>query len=359
MGAPTEGPRTASLIVTAGPSILSPDNVRRAIGAGASAVRISASKFPPDLMAQMADAVVAAAKELGRPVDLLLDLPGSKSRFTNDDGFALAGAERVRVWYQSVPARRDSAVPEIGISGTDLGAVIEPGDVLIAGDGEDALQVESVADDHCVAHPLTSGELGRRKGVTVLGKRQSYVSLTERDLEALATIGGTPFSAVIVSFVEDAKTIETVRTAMAAGTPTDLQPKVIAKVETRAGVATTRDIAEAADAVLLGRGDLLMDCGELDFYDLGKEVLKTCQQAGVPIIVGTQLMPSMSDGWLPNRSELAYLSHLVEKNVDGLMLATETTIGKQPFRTIALVAGLIERYGGDPTRPMFPLRYGT
>ncbi|MFI5925882.1 pyruvate kinase [Micromonospora sp. NPDC051543] len=354
---PTEGPRTSSLVASAGPAIFSPENFRKAIAAGASAIRVSASKYPLDVLAEKADVVVAAAKELERPVDLWLDLPGSKSRFTNDDFFPLAGLERVRVWYQPVPARRDIAVPEIGLTGDDLGAIIEPGDILIAGDGEDALRVESVAEDHCMAQPLTFGDLGRRKGATVAGKRQSYVSLTESDLEALATIGDTPYSAVVVSFVEDAKTIETVRAAMAAGTPTDRQPAVIAKVETRAGVAAAREIAEASDAVLLGRGDLLMDCGELDFYDLGKEVLKTCAKAGVPVIVGTQLMPSMSVGWLPNRSELAYLSHLIEKNVDGLMLAFETTVGKQPIRTIALVAELIQRYGGGPTRPMFPLRY--
>lgn len=157
MDEPSDGPRTASLIVTAGPAILGPENLREAIGAGASAVRISASKYPPGEIAQIADAVVAAARALDREVDLLLDLPGSKIRFTNDAGFALAGAEQVRVWYQPVPTRRESPVPEIGISGADLGAVIEPGDILIAGDGDDALRVESVADDHCVAHPLTSG----------------------------------------------------------------------------------------------------------------------------------------------------------------------------------------------------------
>lgn len=341
------------VVVTIGPASQSPESIREIIKQGANSFRFPASKFPAAALAEQAATVARIAGEAGVTLDLLLDLPGSKSRLTNDDGFPLEGIDRLRVNYGPTPANRDAALPEVGITGLDLSRVIDVGDILVLGDGEDALRVERTADDHCLVIPLTTGELGRRRGVTVQGKRQGHESLTPTDLQDLATVPGSVFTGVIVSFVEDADTVHQAREVMAR--KGGKQPVLIAKVETRVGAEAVREIAEATDAVLLGRGDLLMDCGEIDFYDLGKEVIKTAQKLAKPIIVGTQLLPSMSGSWLPNRSELAYVSHLIEKGVDGLMLSFETTIGRRPARTTGLLKSLIARYGGEGDGPLFPV----
>jgi pyruvate kinase len=70
--------------------------------------------------------------------------------------------------------------------------------------------------------------------------------------------------------------------------------------------------------------------------------------------VGTQLLPSLSGSWLPNRSELAHLCHVLEKGADSLLLSTETTVGLQPMRTIAMIDALRSRYETRPNRLLFP-----
>jgi pyruvate kinase len=347
-----------SLIATMGPALLSPQTLHDAVARGVSAIRFSASKFSSDELAAQAERTAGIGAALGRPLDLLLDLPGAKTRLTNEDWFSLAGVERLRVLFGPAPARRDLPLPEIGTTGMAIAPYIEPGDVLVLGDGENALLVESCTADGCVTRPLTHGDVGRQKGISLHGKPQAYQALGDAEYTALKGLGDSVFSGVIVSFVEDPDTVEEVRSligeAPADGRPA---PAVIAKIETRAGAERAAEVARSADGVLLGRGDLLLDAGELDFYDLGRKVMKETQKAGRPIIVGTQLIPSLSDGWLPNRSELAYLSHLVEKEVDGLLLATETTVGSAPLRTVELVTALIERYGpGAAPAPLFPSR---
>jgi pyruvate kinase len=343
------------IIVTIGPNSESPEDAREIIKQGANSFRFPASKFPAAALAEQAEMVAGLARDAGVELDLLLDLPGSKSRLTNPGGFLLAGIDRLKVNYAPVPANRDAELPEIGISGLDLSGVIDVGDILVLGDGEDALQVERTADDHCITVPLTGSELGRRRGVTVQGKRQGNESLTQTDLDDLAMAAASVFTGVIISFVEDAETVRRARAVMADRSANP--PVLIAKIETRTGAETAKEIAEAADAVLLGRGDLLLDCGEIDFYELCKDVIKATQKLGKPIIVGTQLLPSMSGSWLPNRSELAYVSHLIEKGVDGLMLSFETTIGRQPVRTTGLLKSLVARYGADEEGPIFPARH--
>lgn len=337
-----------SVTVTVGPAIAAPEILGELMRREVSAFRFSGSKYTVAELNAMAVTVADAAYAAGRSVDLLLDLPGSKTRLTNDGGFPLKGADRVRVAFGPAPARRDLPLPEIGMTGPPLGALIEVGDVLVLGDGENALRVEACFADHCIAIPLTTGELGRRKGVRIQGKRQAYQSLRPQDETVLQSFGEMAFTGVIVSFVEHAGVVERVRSLIGEGGSAGSRPAVIAKVETRVGAQNAAAVAETADALLLGRGDLLLDAGEPDFYNLGEAVITAGQKAGRAVIVGTELLPSLSETWLPHRSELAYLCHLIDKDVDGLMLAKETTIGKQPLRTVDLINTLIRHYGREP-----------
>jgi pyruvate kinase len=209
--------------------------------------RFPGSKFDPEILAADAKVLADLAQEAGADIELFLGLPGSKTRLTNESGFDLRGIDRLELRFEPVAADRDRAVPLLGLTGPAI--PVSAGDTLVLGDGEDALRVIEAFGDHCVAAPLTSGIL--------------------------------VFDAVILSFVETPETIETARSLMREGRPGKL-PWVIAKVETRAGVALLREIAESADAILLGRGDLLLDTGEVDFYDLQRDVMKPTIEQGKP-----------------------------------------------------------------------------
>ncbi|WP_167759104.1 pyruvate kinase [Blastococcus sp. TF02A_35] len=341
------------IVITVGPNTSTPESWRQIIDSGADAFRFPASKFGVDVLTDQAWSVAKEADGLGAKLDLLLDLPGSKTRLTNDNGFPLDPQRPVRVAFSPEEADPRLDPPRLGISGGGLDEVAV-GDVLVTGDGEEALAVEAVADDHCIARPLTSGELGRRRGVTVSGRSNASESLTAGDREGLETLGAAPFTGVIVSFVESAKTVREVKESLARSFGNRPPPAVIAKVETAAGIGAIQEILDESDGVLLGRGDLLLDVGPIEFYDACRSVLKAADKQGVPAIVGTQLLVSLSNTWLPNRSELAYVSHLIEKRVHGLMLSTETTVGKHPTRTVAMLSSLIERYGAESGRlPLF------
>ncbi|MEV7327312.1 pyruvate kinase [Micromonospora sp. NPDC093244] len=346
----------SNIVVTLGPSSMEPGVAERLVVAGANAFRFPASKLSIDELSRLAVEIASTAEKLGRPQDLLLDLPGAKSRFTNDIEFSLAGIPKIRVDFTPTPSDEHAAVPRLGLSGNDMGHFLEPGDVILIGDGEDALRVDEVHGDHCLTTPLTGGMLARRRGAVVSGKMPRFDDLTPSDAAALRLAPSTVFSAVILSFVESASIVEQARTLMRESGRDDL-PAVVAKVETRAGALAVADIARSADAILLGRGDLLLEAGEVDFYALCRDVIKTAADLSCPVIVGTQLFDSLADSWLPHRSELAYISQLWEAGIDGLMLAYETTVGAQPVRTVEALSTLRSRYAPSPDgKPMFPTR---
>jgi pyruvate kinase len=330
-----------ALIATVGPATRSREAMTELFELGVGALRFSASKFGPgELAAQAADAQ-AAARASDRPVELLLDLPGVKNRFTNARPLDLAQVSRFRVVHGTRSAREDGPVPELGLSAPEWGRGIELGDVLLLGDGEDAARVVSVAEDHCVAQPLTRGVLGPRKGVCVQGRPRGPRTGAPSDLALLEQLAHAPFTGAIVSFAECAADLAPVRDAWGGRGAN----AVVAKVETVAGVEAVAEVAQAADSVLLGRGDLLLDGGAVEFHDLCTRVVRECARLSVPVVVGTQLLAGLENSWLPHRSELAHLCELLESGVDGLLLATETTIGTDPARTVALLAELVRRYG--------------
>jgi pyruvate kinase len=347
------------IVVTLGPATQDPEVLEQVVKAGADSFRFPASKASVASLAELASQVSSVAAGLGRTPDLLLDLPGAKTRFTNDDQFSLAGIRAVQVHFGPVPSDVHRDVPVLGLTGSDISGQVDPGDVILIGDGEDALRVESVEADHCVATPLSAGFLGKRRGVALPGKSVPSCGLTDQDRAALKTLPGSVFTAVIISFVESADTVREARALMAASAAGSTVLPVIAKVETRAGAAAVREIAACADAVLLGRGDLLLDCGPLEFFDLCETVRTGTAEAGCPLIVGTQLLTSLSAGWMPHRSELAYVSGLLRSGTAALMLADETAAGSAPVRTVELLRELRERYTGSiDVEPLFPAREG-
>ncbi|GAA4597866.1 pyruvate kinase [Actinoplanes octamycinicus] len=334
-----------AILATIGRATRAPETMAALLRLGVSGFRFSASKFGvAELAAQAADAR-AASRAVGRPVDLLLDLPGSKIRFTNPDIIDLDATPVLRIHFGRSPGAGDPAVPDVGLPCPELGREIAAGDVLLVGDGEIALTVVAVSDGWCTAEALTGELLAPRKGVQLAGREPGRRPPASRaDLALLDQLAESAFTGAIVSFAEDAAALAPVRARWGRRSAN----AVVAKVETRAGVAGIAEIAGSADSVLIGRGDLLLDGGALDFHRLCTTAVRECRRRSVPVVVATELLTGLDRSWLPLRSELAYLGGLLESGVDGLLLAAETTGGSDPLRTTRLLADLIHRYAAVP-----------
>ena len=321
-----------SINITVGPSVSDPATIRAAIEAGVRGFRVSAARNTPERLGRWADLIRAAATQMGTDVEIHFDLPGPKTHLVTRHPVRLD--RPVSIAYR-VDARPDS---DLYLQGTIVTSLITAGDVLIVGDGEDALLVERLVPGGCDARPLTMGHLDGRFGVVRAddGGASRGVGADIGPLLRVATSAG--YSAVLLSFAESAKDVSRLRERTSLA--------VWAKVETTAGVASTQDIAAAADGVLLGRGDLLLDAGWVEFHAQEASALAQLRRVNKPFLVGTQLLTSLDGNWLPHRSELAYLSRLLEEGVGGVLLSDETIIGSQPLRAIDTVRELIQRYAG-------------
>ncbi|MBJ7901756.1 hypothetical protein IF655_00370 [Streptomyces sp. DSM 110735] len=335
------------IVATVGPACSSRETLGDLLKAGVDVFRFTASKTPVAQLATLAEVVRELAAGLGLPSELVLDLPGAKPRLTNDAYLDLAGVTELVLRFDGSPSDLTGPVPHLGVSGLGPGDLLpQVSDLVVIGDGEDALRIVGQTAGSWTAVPLTTGVIGIRRGLSFPGVRSAgdAQEFTPYDLAGLRAMAGTPFDAVVLSFTESADLVDRARAVLRESVRQGPLPAVVAKIETAAGAAAAHEVARAADGILLGRGDLLLDTGPVEFHAACRRVLDAARTNGRPALVGTQLLTSLAAGWLPHRSELATVSELLAEGVAGLMLSEETAGATDPVRAVTLLNGLRDRY---------------
>jgi pyruvate kinase len=340
-----------NIIVTIGLATASTQALDRLLRMGVVNFRIPLAKQLPEGHLKTAQQIARLAKQYDRKINVIMDLPGSKPRLTNRTQDYVELGEIVEFSFnESHSLPLSSKVKRFGVSGLES-ADLSSGKLAISGDGELAFTIEDINQYTFRARALRAGRLGPFRGLTLEGAHSSFLTLTEQDKQSLALLNEDGFTSVMLSFVESAGTIRRARQMIDSIVRRDrARLDIIAKVETLRGVTSIAEICAASEGVVLGRGDLLLSVGPSEFFAAEENVIGSVMAARKPLFVGTQLLSSMSDDWLPNRSELSHLSHLIAKGVDGFLLSFETSAGKNPYGSIELLQTLYGRYSPHPTK---------
>jgi pyruvate kinase len=156
-----------------------------------------------------------------------------------------------------------------------------------------------------------------------------------------------------VSFVRTAHDIRLVREAIAPHLT-----RLIAKVETMAAIADLEAIAAEADAVMVARGDLGIECPLEDVPHLQKRIIRYCVEMGVPVITATQMMESMITAPSPTRAEVSDIANAVFDGTDAVMLSAETAIGADPPGVVRTMVRIIARAEAEAGYRQWATRLG-
>jgi pyruvate kinase len=309
----TDRPRATKLVCTIGPA--SVDRVDELVEAGMDVARINFSHGTPERHAQTARRVRQVASNAGRRVALMTDLAGPKIRLGDVPGgrLELAAGERIVLGAGGTP-----------VSYAALARDVRPGDRVLLADGAAELRVVE-AGDAVVAEVIRGGEIRSRAGVNVPAERLSTPSLTERDRADVPRALELGVDYVAQSFVRRASDVEELRSLLGRD-----GPRIVAKIETRPAVDDYDAICEAADAVMIARGDLGVELPYERVPILQKQLLRHALDRGVPAIVATQMLESMVSAPRPTRAEASDVANAIFDGADAIMLSGETAIGQFP-----------------------------
>ena len=216
-----------------------------------------------------------------------------------------------------------------------LPVVVKPGDRLFLNDGLVELVVERVSGVEVQCVVAVGGELRSRKGLNLSGIDLGISAFTDHDRACLQFALANGADAVSQSFVESAADIEAVRAAAAA---VGKQPFLIAKIERAGALKHFDDILQAADGIMVARGDLGVELPVEQMAIIQKQLIAKARRVGKPVITATQMLESMTVSRLPTRAESTDVANAILDGTDCIMLSGESAMGKFPEEAVAMLA---------------------
>ncbi len=321
------------IVCTIGPASRSPKILERLIRAGMDVARLNFSHGTKEEHGRTIAALRRIARRLGRPVAVLQDLAGPKIRIgpIRNGPVILEPGAFFTLTTRKVPGDARAA----SLNFPAVAAAVRRGDTLLLSDG--ALELEVVAADgrDIRCRVVIGGPLNSFKGVNLPARSLRTPSLTAKDKNDLRFGLEHEVDYVAMSFVRSAGDIETVRRHMrrcGGSAP------VIAKIEKHEALDDIDAIVEAADGLMVARGDLGVEIPLERIPRIQKDLIRKSREAGKPVITATQMLRSMVDAPRPTRAEVTDVANAILDGTDAVMLSEETAAGRYPVEAVVMMA---------------------
>ncbi|MFN4046302.1 MAG: pyruvate kinase [Acidilobaceae archaeon] len=333
------------VIATLGPSSSSQTVIAGMARAGAGAFRVNMSHGNVESWESLIASVAGVEESLGYHLGLIADLEGARIR--------LGDFSPLKVSPGSVVTFSLSKVGDNGVIAPhrEFFEAIGEGDIVLIDDGKVSLIVESVEGFTAKLKVIDGDVIEPRKGVVVSGKEIEGPLLTSKDKACLEYIARRPFSHVMVSYARSPEHVEVVKAILRDYGRPDI--KVLAKIETPAGVMKVREIAQASDGIIVARGDLGMHFKLEDIPIIQRDIVAVARAQYKPVILATEFLSSMIESPVPSRSEIVDIYEAVRLSADALLLTGETAIGRNPVKTVQWMSKVIAKAQQEytPERP--------
>ncbi|MGV3006414.1 pyruvate kinase [Streptococcus pluranimalium] len=302
-------------------------------------------------------ATVRRAEELARQkVGFLLDTKGPEMRtelFEGDDKeFSYVTGEKIRVaTIQGQKSTRD--VIALNVAGAlDIYDEVSVGNTILIDDGKLGLRVveKDIAKREFVVEVENDGIIAKQKGVNIPNTKIPFPALAERDNADIRFGLEQGLNFIAISFVRTAKDVEEVR-AICKETGNE-HVQLFAKIENQQGIDNIDEIIEAADGIMIARGDMGIEVPFEMVPVFQKMIITKVNTAGKAVITATNMLETMTDKPRATRSEVSDVFNAVIDGTDATMLSGESANGKYPVEAVKTMAtidknaqGLLNEYG--------------
>lgn len=328
--------RRAKIVATIGPATRDEDNLRQAIKAGMNVARLNFSHGSHEDHQKVIDSLRKLIVELKAPVAILQDLQGPKVRvgkFENGS-IEIKPGEHV-VFTTAAILGKPGLIPS---DFKELPMACEPGTRILLDDGLLEVKVLKVRGEEIDAEVIYGGILKDRKGMNLPGANLPVDAMTPKDLADLEFGLKNNVDYVALSFVRHARDIRRLREIIESR---NSKAKIVAKIEMVEALENLEEICRLSDAVMVARGDLAVEVGQVRLPGFQKRIIHVCNELGKPVITATQMLDSMVENPRPTRAEITDVANAVLDGSDALMLSAESASGKYPFKCIRTMHEII------------------
>ncbi len=334
--------RKTKIICTLGPAVDSEDMIRTLIRTGMDAARFNFSHGShPEHLARL-NMLKAVRDAMGRPIATILDTKGPEIRIKSFEtkSISLEPGDPFTLTTEDVTGNQGW----VSVTYPQLHQELQPGQEILIDDGLVAIRVDRIEGTKIICTVENGGTLSANKSINIPGVHIQLPALTEKDVDDIRFGVENDFDFIAASFVRRAADVEAVRAVLHECGGDDV--KIIAKIENQEGVDNLDEILEAADGIMVARGDLGVEIPAARVPILQKQMIRKGLQVGKPVITATQMLDSMMRNPRPTRAEVSDVANAVYDGTGSVMLSGETAGGKYPVEALQAMVTIVTETEG-------------
>ncbi len=329
--------RSTKIVATIGPASLEVDVLTSMIVAGMDVARLNFAHGTREQHSEIAGRIRAAAERAGRDVAILGDLPGPKLRLGPVAGGVAELGRGTRVVL--TPELIEGTPERLPVAWSGFSELVDAGDVCYLADGAVRLRVDEIADQDVVTRVEVGGSVASRQGLNLPNVTVSLPAVSAEDISLIDAGLEMGLDFFALSFVRRREDLDPVREHLAQR---GVEVPLIAKIEKPQAAANGEEIIEAADGIMIARGDLGIELPIEEVPLVQKRLLALAGRRATPTITATQMLESMVHSTRPTRAEVADVANAIFDGTDAVMLSQETAVGRHPVLAVEMMASIAE-----------------
>jgi len=306
--------------------------------AGLDAVRLNFSHGSYNQHLDSVKLVRLLNQKYHRGIRIMQDLEGFRirvGRFTGTNTRSLKN--RTIVWLTNEPGADGPKTIPFNYEG-DLNR-IKPKQLIYIDDGNLILRAKETCVNSIKAEVVEGGILRERKGINIPGAQLEFDRITEKDKKDIEFGIAHAVDYIALSFVRDQNDV---REAAELIKPRLPKCRIVAKIESREAIANIDRIIDAADGIMIARGDMGVAVPIQEVPIIQKRIIKKCNAAGKFVITATQMLEHMTEHSRPTRAEVTDVANAIIDGTDFVMLSAETAVGQYPYQAVLMMNEIIK-----------------
>lgn len=315
------------ILCTLGPSSLHKGIIERMDLRGVNFFRINMSHTSLEDLEKNIELIQKFSK-----TPICIDTEGAQIRNQYmEDNISYVVGDKIKIFSDNSVGNQKS----ISIVPPNVLNQLSPGTILTVDFDGVMILVENVFSTYLEGEIINGGKVTHNRAITSFPSI-SLSPLTKKDIEAVNVAKNYGINNFALSFTNCKHDVEILREL------TGKNAEIISKIETINGVKNLSEILKEADAILIDRGDLSREVPLENIPFLQKKIIATANRHQKNVYVATNLLESMIVNKKPTRAELNDVINTLEDGADGLVLAAETAIGKNPIESLDILNSLIK-----------------
>lgn len=334
--------KKTKIVATLGPASATEEVIEALYKSGVNVFRVNFSHGTHESHKKTIDIIRTVEARADYPIAILADLQGPKlrvGRFEND----MVEIKNGQQFIFDLQKDKLGDATRVYFPHPEVIEALQVGEMILLDDGKVRMEVLSKTKDSVTCKVIAGRMLKNNKGFNLPNTKLNISALTEKDMIDLDFALKHGADWIALSFVQKADDIAQAKKKIQG------RAGLIAKIEKPSAIIDIDAIIEAADGIMVARGDLGVEMPPEEVPSIQKRLIAKCRAAGKPVIVATQMLESMIDNPSPTRAEASDVATAVYEGSDAVMLSAETASGSYPIESVLMMSRIAQNVERDPS----------